>query len=45
MLVGTAAGKAYTLAETEALLQQAGFGSFRAVDVATASRLLIARRG
>jgi len=44
MLVGTDGGKSYTLTETQEILAAAGFGDFQTVEVATASRLLIARK-
>jgi hypothetical protein len=45
MLVGTEHGRSYTLNETREILERAGFGGFRTVEVAAASRLLIARKG
>ncbi len=45
MLVGTEAGRSYTWAETKRLLEAAGFGEIRAVEVATASGVLIGRAG
>ncbi|MHB8077962.1 MAG: methyltransferase [Candidatus Krumholzibacteriia bacterium] len=45
MLVGTAAGRSYTLTETRRWLTEAGFGAIRAVDIATASGVLIGRAG
>ena len=44
MLVATEGGKSYTLTETREILERAGFGGFETVDVAMASRLLIARK-
>ena len=44
MLVNTECGKSYTLTETKDLLTQAGFGKFKTIEVAMASRLLIARK-
>lgn len=44
MLVATEQGKSYTLSETRELLRRAGFGGFRAVEVAAHSRVLEARR-
>jgi ubiquinone/menaquinone biosynthesis C-methylase UbiE len=41
MLVNTDGGKSYTEAETRDLMRQAGFGDFRTVPVAMASRLLL----
>jgi SAM-dependent methyltransferase len=45
MLVGTEAGKSYTLSETRRILEAAGFGAFESLDVAVNSKLLIGRRG
>ena len=45
MLVGTEAGRSYTWTETQQLLAEAGFGELRAVEVATASGVLIGRAG
>jgi SAM-dependent methyltransferase len=45
MLVGTEAGRSYTWAETQRLLAEAGFGEIRAVEVATASGVLMGRAG
>ena len=44
MLVGTEQGRSYTLSETRAMLEEMGFADFRAIEVATASRLLIAHK-
>jgi hypothetical protein len=44
MLVGTEAGRSYTLRETQEMLSRAGFSGFRTVEVAAASQLLIARK-
>ena len=44
MLVGTEQGRSYTLTETREMLEEMGFTDFRAIEVATASRLLIARK-
>jgi hypothetical protein len=44
MLVGTERGRSYTLSETREMLTEMGFTDFRAIEVATASRLLIARK-
>ena len=44
MLVGTEQGRSYTLSETREMLTEMGFTDFRAIEVATASRLLIARK-
>lgn len=43
MLLGTPGGKSYTLSETRDLLRAAGFGDFETLEVATHSRLLVAR--
>ena len=43
MLVGTAAGKSYTLTETQALLRAAGFGDFTTVPVGAHSAVLVGR--
>ena len=43
MLVNTEAGKSYTVSETKEILTEAGFGQFREIPVAMASRLLIAQ--
>jgi len=43
MLVGTEAGRSYTWTETKRLLAEAGFGEIRAVEVATASGVLMGR--
>lgn len=43
MLVGTEAGKSYTLAETRRMMAEAGFGDFETLEVAMNSRLLIGR--
>ena len=42
MLVNTKGGKTYTRGETFALLEQAGFGNFEVIDVATRSQVIIA---
>jgi len=44
MLVGTEQGRSYTLSETREMLTEMGFTDFRAIEVAAASRLLIARK-
>jgi ubiquinone/menaquinone biosynthesis C-methylase UbiE len=41
MLLGTRAGRSYTLGETRAMLAQTGFGGFRDLPLAKASALLI----
>ena len=43
MLMGTQGGKSYTLSETEEILQRCGFGNFKTIEVAAASKLLVAR--
>jgi ubiquinone/menaquinone biosynthesis C-methylase UbiE len=43
MLVGTEAGRSYTLRETQEMLSRVGFTDFQEVEVAAASKLLIAR--
>ena len=43
-LVATDGGKSYTLSETKEILGRAGFADFEVVDIALASRLLIARK-
>ena len=43
MLVNTEAGKSYTVSETQEILKEAGFGQFREIPIAMASRLLIAQ--
>lgn len=45
MLVGTEAGRSYTWTETKRLLAESGFGEIRAVEVATASGVLVGRAG
>lgn len=45
MLVGTEAGRSYTLTETGRRLADAGFGAIRAIDVATTSGVLLGRAG
>jgi SAM-dependent methyltransferase len=45
MLVGTEAGRSYTFAETRRLLAQAGFSDLQQQDVATASAVIIGRKG
>jgi ubiquinone/menaquinone biosynthesis C-methylase UbiE len=44
MLVATEAGKSYTLSETREILERVGFEDFDTVEVAAASRLLVARK-
>lgn len=43
MLVGTESGQSYTLSETRAILEHAGFGGFETIDVAMHSKLLVGR--
>lgn len=40
MLVNTEKGKSYTLGETRAIMERAGFGAFKSIDVAMYSKLL-----
>lgn len=44
MLVNTQSGRSYTLSESKASLERAGFGDFETIDVATASRFLVGRK-
>ena len=44
MLVGTESGKSYSVSETREILEKAGFSGFEVIEVASASKLLIARK-
>lgn len=43
MLVNTERGKSYTLGEVKAIMERAGFGEFKTIDVAMYSRLLVGK--